>query len=362
MRPSAWRAGMPVSHVVGRGVRAGVSMGRQKRGTHLRVAPSPPPPLLSPSYPLLKKKRPSFYFFTHTVCSACVRGSLEFQASSGTRPPRCPHCRAPADPGDLRRAPALAAAVSAHRAARAAVAAAFVAAAAERAAAAATAAAATARRGARRPRPVEEESGEEEAEEGGGGHQGGGSGAARRRAPLRRAAAAAAATRPAACDDAESPSPSSPLSPAWEEGGGGGSGASPDRRRKHRESGGGAPPPPSLPPPAAGPPRGTVACPACGCPVGTGLINAHLDSCLARGAGGGGGWPAAPPPPPALPTLLPFRGAAHAPAAARRPLPVPPKLIMAIVKDKELRDRLRGFGLPTAGKRTASLGRGEEGK
>jgi hypothetical protein len=86
--------------------------------------------------------------------------------------------------------------------------------------------------------------------------------------------------------------------------------------------------------------------------VGEGLINAHLDSCLSRSGGGGGGGggqggePGAPHGPPAQPRLPP-----PAPAASRRPLPVPPKLILSIVKDKELRDRLRAYGLPTAGKR-----------
>ena len=87
-------------------------------------------------------------------------------------------------------------------------------------------------------------------------------------------------------------------------------------------------------------PEGTVRCPSCGGIVGEALINAHLDSCLSKAATttNGGGAAAAPGA---------AGGARSAPPGASTSLllPVPPKLCLSIVKDKELKDRLRGLGV-----------------
>eukprot|EP00884_Botryococcus_braunii_P010169 jgi/Botrbrau1/19153/Bobra.0077s0065.1 len=92
---------------------------------------------------------------------------------------------------------------------------------------------------------------------------------------------------------------------------------------------------------------GYVQCPACGMTIREAILNLHLDKCLDTSGPG----PAKP-----RPSAKPRKGgAAFAGAGARlkspRRLAVPPSIVFPLIKDGQLKEKLRALGLPISGKR-----------
>ncbi len=93
-------------------------------------------------------------------------------------------------------------------------------------------------------------------------------------------------------------------------------------------------------------------------------INAHLDRCLNENF-----LSTSPPPtppllrPPPTPSQAPPPAMSGAPLKYKhsgKPLPRLPKLVLNIMKDKELKKKLKEYSLPTHGQRKALIARLEE--
>lgn len=93
-----------------------------------------------------------------------------------------------------------------------------------------------------------------------------------------------------------------------------------------------------------------VDCPVCGLRTKVTLINGHLDRCLSDP------FPSTPPP-----SLGPPKIAGAGVVYKRgNSLPRLPKVVFSIMKDKELKKKLREYHLPTCGQRKALIARLEE--
>lgn len=122
-------------------------------------------------------------------------------------------------------------------------------------------------------------------------------------------------------------------------------------------------------------PKGHVRCPNCAAMLPAAFINSHLDSCLtgdgsaggnrANGARRSGGSAAAKPGSGGGAkfgsggSAKPGSGGGSKPGVGgggggREALKVPPKLCVALMTDKAMRDTCRKFGLPSVGKKDVS--------
>ena len=106
-----------------------------------------------------------------------------------------------------------------------------------------------------------------------------------------------------------------------------------------------------------------VECPVCGEKVKVLLINAHLDRCLCEPF-----LSVSPPPTPPLQRVLPPSTQSLPPKLSGVPiiykqgkaLPRLPKFVFSIMKDRELKKKLKEYHLPTHGQRKALIARLEE--
>ena len=106
-----------------------------------------------------------------------------------------------------------------------------------------------------------------------------------------------------------------------------------------------------------------VVCPVCGKHTKANLINAHLDRCLSDPfptlplLSNPPPLPSTPPPSRVPPQIVCDGGIIYKRGSS---LPRLPKIVLSIMKDRELRKKLKEYHLPTHGQRAALIARLEE--